>query len=301
MGAYSWLCLARNFKFIRAIKGGFIVIFNNKTRVSALLVVVAAFAAGCAGAPAIPAPPPAQAPAHSEPAAKAESHTGPHWSYAGDTGPAQWGELNAEYAACAGGKQQSPINLQGQKDEDLTNIVFNYKPTEVEILNNGHTVEVEYAPGSTIEVNGKTYELKQFHFHSPSEHLLNGKVYAVEMHLVHKAADGSVAVVGVFMDEGAENAAFKPVWDHLPAKEQPATDAGVEINAANLLPAEQMTFRYAGSLTTPPCTEGVNWFVMAAPVTVSKTQVDAFQKIFNGNARPVQLLNDRALVEDTTP
>lgn len=262
------------------------------------LVLVLLAISACAQPPVVTQKPAAQPEATH---GASEEHSQVHWTYEGATGPEHWGQLNPEYTACGVGKQQSPIDLTNPTDKDLTNIVFSYKPSPVDILNNGHTVEVEYAPGSSIEVDGKRYNLVQFHLHAPSEHQVNGQNYPIELHLVHKADDGSTAVVGVFLKEGAENTAYAPVWDHLPAKEQPATDVGTTVDAAKLLPVDQTTYRYNGSLTTPPCTEGVSWFVMASPVEMSKAQIDAFRQIYDDNNRPVQPLDGRQLVEDNSP
>ncbi len=141
----------------------------------------------------------------------------------------------------------------------------------------------------------------QFHFHSPSEHAVEGELYPAEMHLVHADADGNLAVVGVFISEGAENTAFTPVWDNLPAEETEATPTGATINAADLLPDEQLFFRYSGSLTTPPCSEGVLWSVMSDPVEMSAEQIEMYTAIFSGNNRPLQVLNDRELQLDESP
>ena len=247
-------------------------------------------------APTLPAV--AKAPGGS---AAGEAHGTGHWSYTGDTGPEYWGQLNPEYAACGDGKTQSPIDVDNVKEENLVNLAFNYNPSNVNIENNGHTVEVVYDPGSSFSVDGDTYELKQFHFHSPSEHTVDGQFAAIELHMVHETADGKSAVVAVLINQGAANPAFMPVWRHLPATETAETTYDIKVNAADFLPADQTTFRYAGSLTTPPCTEGVSWFVMIHPVEMSGEQIAAFQAIYDGNHRPVQALNDRTILADTTP
>lgn len=223
-----------------------------------------------------------------------------HWSYEGSTGPANWGSLDPAYALCSTGKKQSPINLNGAKPEDLPNLSFHYNAVPVDIVNNGHAIQVNYAAGSYMEVEGERYNLLQFHFHSPSEHLLNGRHAAAEMHLVHKSASGGLAVVAVMLDEGAYNTNFEPVWKHLPAKVGPSTKVNATIDVDDLLPADQRTYRYDGSLTTPPGTEGVRWYLMTRPVELSSEQLTAFRKIFYGNNRPVQPLNGRVIIEDTT-
>jgi carbonic anhydrase len=232
------------------------------------------------------------------PVAEAEH---PHWAYEGEGGPAHWGELDEAYEACAVGLEQSPIDLNGADLEDLSNITFHYQPSQVNILNNGHTIQVNYDEGSYIEVNGERYDLLQFHFHMPSEHTVAGLSYAGELHLVHQNAAGALAVVGIFLDSGAENLALAPVWAHLPAEESEAHASGDTVDAASFLPANQQTFRYPGSLTTPPCSEGVSWFVMAEPIQLAPSQLDQFTAIISSNNRPVQALGERELTEDSTP
>ena len=187
----------------------------------------------------------------------------------------------------------------------MSNIEFHYQPSALKILNNGHTIQANYAAGSYIVISGVRYDLLQFHFHAPSEHKLNGRSYPVEMHLVHKSAAGKLAVVGVFLDNTAatDNPAFMPVFDHLPKTTTAETAvAGVTVDAAALLPVQQATYRYSGSLTTPPCTEGVAWNVMTTPVKVSAAQAKAFSSLFpDGDARPIQPLHGRPLKMDTTP
>ncbi len=224
-----------------------------------------------------------------------------HWSYEGEAGPTHWGDLDPAYEACGKGKSQSPVDISAPDEQDMVNIAFHYQPSEVNILNNGHTAQVNYDAGSYIELDGVRYDLAQFHYHVPSEHEVNGELFAAELHIVHKNADGGFAVVGLLLQEGAENPAFDPFINNLPAEKSDVKDAGVKINAAGLLPSVQTTFRYSGSLTTPPCSEGVNWLVMTAPVELSSNQLSKLKSLFEGNNRPVQPLNDRPLVEDNTP
>lgn len=224
-----------------------------------------------------------------------------HWTYEGEEGPEHWGNISG-YEVCGAGKSQSPIDISAPNEKDLANIAFHYQPSEVNILNNGHTVQVTYDAGSYIELDGVRYDVAQFHYHAPSEHALDGKLFAAELHIVHKTADGKLAVVGLLLEEGAENAAFAPFINNLPAEKSDEKDAGVKINAADLLPKIQTTFRYSGSLTTPPCSEGVSWLVMTAPVQLSAEQLNTLKDTFEeANNRPVQELNDRPLVEDSSP
>jgi carbonic anhydrase len=168
-----------------------------------------------------------------------------------------------------------------------------YRETPLQIVNNSHTIQVDYAPGSYAELGGKRYDLAQFHFHSPSEHTVAGKHFDMEAHLVHRDTEGKLAVVGVFLKKGQELAALKGVWENLPKSEAEKTVAGVTADATALLPAHRAYYSYSGSLTTPPCSEGVSWFVIAEPVEVSAEQIEAFRAIVSRNARPVQPLNGR--------
>lgn len=232
--------------------------------------------------------------------AKHDQHKS-HWGYSGEAGPEHWGSLKADYSACGAGTQQSPINIQTQRAlaSKVGNIQFSYKPTPVKVLNNGHTIQVNYAPGNTMTVGDKTYELLQFHFHSPSEHMINDKHSEMEVHLVHKAADGKLAVVGVMMNTGKALDVLAPVWSHLPHELNKITLNPGTINAADLLPANsQNYYHYMGSLTTPPCTESVSWYVMKDAVEVAAKQVAKFADLIDKNARPVQDVNRRFILNN---
>ncbi len=220
---------------------------------------------------------------------------GGHWGYTGDTGPAHWGDLAPEFSLCKQGRRQSPINITGAVAASLPAIKFSYQPVALDVVNNGHTIKVSYAPGSHITVAGKQYELLQFHFHSPSEHEIDGKPADMVAHLVHKAADGQLGVIGVLMKKGASNPLMEKILAHLPAHEGEHEKAAIRINVADLLPGKHGYYHYSGSLTTPPCSEGVNWMVLKTPVEVSAAQVQAFTDIFRHSTRPVQPLNGRRL------
>jgi len=230
----------------------------------------------------------------------------PHFDYTGDQGPEFWAKLTTDYKTCGIGKNQSPINLINTADDehkaigvDLTDITFKYASTALNIENNGHTVEVVYNKGSSISLRGKTYNLLQFHFHTPSEHTINGQNVPMEMHLVHKSEDGALAVVGVLITAGAENAAFKDVVDHIPAeKKEVETIANKTVDANKLLPSEILEYRYSGSLTTPPCSEGVQWLVLKKSVEMSQAQIDAFIKAMGSNNRPIQAINARDVLSN---
>ena len=228
-------------------------------------------------------------------AALAQEHAGPHWSYRGADGPTHWGELDKGFATCQLGHLQSPIDIRAPKAADLPPIQVAYRPAPLHIVNNGHTIQVDYEPGSSITVGDRRYELKQFHFHHPSEEKINGKGYAMVAHLVHAAADGSLAVVAVLLDaRSSANPLVAFLWQYLPAQEGPEkTHDDVQIDATGLLPTERGYYTFTGSLTTPPCTENVTWFVLKAPETISQAQADAFGRIYQRDARPTQPLNGR--------
>jgi carbonic anhydrase len=225
-----------------------------------------------------------------------------HWTYNGEEGPENWGGLSEEYTLCGTGVEQSPIDITAAAPRDVADVVFNYQDSALKIENNGHTVQVNYDTGSTIVVDGTTYTLAQFHFHAPSEHLLNGRAFPAEVHLVHKDAAGGLAVIGVLIEEGSENEALADVWAHLPATEQTEkTIDGARVHVDRFLPAERLSYRYDGSLTTPPCSEKVEWIVLTNPIQMSAAQISTFAEIVHhDNSRPPQPLNDRELAEDTS-
>jgi len=223
-------------------------------------------------------------------------HDDAHWSYTGDNGPGHWADMRKEFKLCGSGKEQSPINIRGAKTAKLPAIQFDYRPGNLEIINNGHTILVKSAKGSSITVGEEKYELLQFHFHSPGENTVDGKVFPMEMHLVHKNSKGKLMVVGVFTRAGAKNRILAKAWDHLP--QQPGDKkkvASVSINAADLLPADRSYYSFNGSITIPPCIEGVKWIVLKTPVEVSDEQIKRFSRIVGVNARPVQPVYSRTL------
>jgi carbonic anhydrase len=219
------------------------------------------------------------------------------WSYEGNAGPDHWAELSPDYALCGEGQEQSPIDIAGNiPAAGEPPLEIDYHTAPLVIFNNGHTIEVEYHEGSTLTVLGETWEVQQFHFHAHSEHTVDGAARPLELHIVHRDEAGRLAVVGVFIERGAHNAALALVFDHLPAVEgEPEEIEGVEINVADLLPVDLAAWRYDGSLTTPPCSEGVRWHVLRDPIEASAEQIDAFAVIFDNNFRPVQPLNDRPI------
>jgi carbonic anhydrase len=220
-----------------------------------------------------------------------------HWNYDGATAPEFWGQLDPAYAACSVGKCQSPVDITGVTPQSLPAIEFHYQPTRLRVINNGHTIQINYDAGSYIDMDGARYDLLQFHFHTPSEHTFGGKFADLELHLVHKSQDGKLAVVGVVFYAGTENSALQTIWNVMPSIEGPEQRVSLMYNAIDLLPAVHTTYRYSGSLTTPPCSEGVFWAVMTTPLTMSRAQVNAFEAIFAHNNRPVQPLNGRVILK----
>jgi carbonic anhydrase len=221
-----------------------------------------------------------------------------HWSYEGEAAPANWSKLDPKFVMCGIGRNQSPIDLGGFVEADLKPLAMKYSANATEILNNGHTVQVNHAPGSMLTVDGKSFELKQFHFHAPSENTINGKQFPLEMHLVHGDKEGNLAVVSVMFSEGAENAALGKFWQKLPGKKGDKNPLAAGLGVAQLLPKQTDYYAYSGSLTTPPCSEGVRWIVVKSPASVSKAQVEQFSKAVGvANNRPVQGLNARAVLQ----
>ena len=223
---------------------------------------------------------------------KGGAHAAPHWGYEGEMGPEKWGK---EFPTCAKGKSQSPLDIRGPFVKGRMVVTADYKEGALRMLNNGHTIQVNVNPGSKLRIDGIAYDLLQFHFHRPSEEKIDGKPLAMVVHFVHKNAEGKLAVLGVLLKEGNENPGIKTLWTHMPKAEGPEVEVeGVKFNPGNLLPKEFDFYSYEGSLTTPPCTEGVRFFILKTPVNVAKEQVADFP--FKLNARPVQPQNGREIV-----
>lgn len=230
----------------------------------------------------------------------AEQH-GTHWGYAGHEAPEHWGVLSPEYKMCKEGVSQSPIDISKKVTvaaQGLEAVKFDYKTDTQTILNNGHTVQVNFKPGSSIALDGIVFDLKQVHFHTPSENTIEGKRFPLEAHFVHISADGKLAVVAVLFEEGAANEALDAIWSKMP-KDKDKTDR-FELpfdKMSALLPQERSYYRFSGSLTTPPCSEGVRWIVMKQYVSLSKEQVKTFFDLMGGaNNRPVQPINARKVL-----
>ncbi|HED15239.1 MAG TPA: carbonic anhydrase family protein [Gammaproteobacteria bacterium] len=242
-----------------------------------------------------------------------------HWGYTGSAGPANWGGISNEFALCGSGKRQSPVDIQNERSADIYPLRFQYQSIPLQVINNGHTLQANYDTvngeesvsiggkpypvhtkptyNSTLMLGDVPYKLLQFHFHTPSEHTREGEHFAMEMHLVHKSASGNLAVVSVLLKRGRQNLTLQKVLDNVSDSiNEVNVIQGVSVNVANLLPQDHQVFHYSGSLTTPPCSENVNWFVMKTPMEVSNQQVNRFAKLIGKNARPVQGMHWRSML-----
>ncbi|HET7032801.1 MAG TPA: carbonic anhydrase family protein [Casimicrobiaceae bacterium] len=222
-----------------------------------------------------------------------------NWAYTGANGPTKWAKLDKAFATCGSGQLQAPIDIPDAhaRKGDLPPLLFNYKPAPLKIIDDGHTIQVNFAPDSWVSIEGKRYELVEARFHKPSEMKINGKGQEMDVQLVHKDKDGKLAIITVLLDQGNENALIKTLWSNLPqTKEKENVVAGVQINAFGLLPQNKEYYTFKGSLTTPPCTEGVSWYVLKTPGQISADQVARFGRLYPANARPTQPLNDRDIL-----
>ncbi len=216
------------------------------------------------------------------------------WSYEGDNGPEYWGSLAPEYTVANRGRRQSPIDIHDALPAKLPLLNFQYKPAKIALVYNGHTIQETEEHGSWLHVESASFELKQFHFHSPSEHTINGQHFEMEVHLVHRSDDGQIAVVGVLVRVGQANSALDELWSYLPTEKNKRSEYNSTFNAISLLPDDRSYVSYNGSLTTPPCTEGIDWFVLTTPIELSRNQIMKFRQILSSdNNRPIQHLFGR--------
>ncbi len=222
----------------------------------------------------------------------------PHWSYDGQERATHWAMLSPAYMACEAGSHQSPIDISMPRHtKTQERLAFHYHPASIRAWDNGHTIQVNVPAGSELHLNGQTYRLRQFHFHDPSEHHVDGRAYPMEIHFVHQDSRGHIAVIGVLVEAGPSNQSLTNLWSMLPAK---AGEQGPErsFDPRSLLPADHHHFSYHGSLTTPPCTEGVQWIVLRDPIAISPEQLAQFVAVIGQNARPIQPLHDRRIREE---
>ena len=235
---------------------------------------------------------------HNEHMEHAKTHKA-HWGYTGEVSPSHWGSLNEKFSMCSKGNMQSPINIVASKDINLDALGFNYNTKSTNVINNGHTVQVNIQKGSSVLIDGKSYELKQFHFHTPSENNINGKSYPLEAHFVHASKDGELAVVAVMFKYGKSNPIIEKIWSKFPLKLNHSENLELSANDINgILPTDKDYYKFMGSLTTPPCSQNVKWNVFKTTVTISKEQVKKFFDIFeHTNNRPLQKTNNRVIIK----
>ncbi len=218
------------------------------------------------------------------------------WGYLGAGAPENWGKLRPAFATCAKGKRQSPIDIRGGIRVDLDPIRFDYRPSHFSVIDNGHTVEVNVGEGSSITLTGHTYQLIQIQFHRPAEERINGKLYEMSAHLVHKDAENNIAVIAVLLERGMEHPEIQTIWNHMPLEVgMVVSPPAAAIDLVKLLPDQREYYTYMGSLTTPPCTEDVLWLVFKQPVMISPEQIDIFARLYPNNARPIQPTHNRLI------
>ncbi|NRR31279.1 carbonic anhydrase family protein [Oxalobacteraceae bacterium] len=220
-----------------------------------------------------------------------------HWSYEGETGPANWGRINPDWAKCSMGNRQSPIDIRDGMKVELEQITFDYKPSSFNVTDNGHTVQVQLSGGNFITVQNRMYELIQFHFHRPSEERINGKGYEMVVHLVHKDGQGNLAVVALMLERGKPQNTIQTVWNNLPLEKLETMAPSIVLDPMEMIPQRRDYFTYMGSLTTPPCSEGVLWLVMKEPVQASPAQMALFSRLYPMNSRPIQPGSGRMIKE----
>lgn len=225
------------------------------------------------------------------------AHAG-SWSYEGDEGPQNWGKLDPSFAMCETGSNQSPINIEGALSARLPALAMSYGEPGKTIANNGHTVQINFAPGNVLKLDGAKFEMKQVHFHVPSENTINGTSYPLEAHFVHADDKGHLAVIAVMFKVGAANAGLAKLWAEMPAQAGDPVALTARFKPLELMPARKSYYRFNGSLTTPPCSEGVRWLVLKQPISASKAQIEAFEHVMHHHTnRPVQPLNARVIVD----
>lgn len=226
----------------------------------------------------------------------AAADSGHHWDYQGAEGPARWGDLDPRYVTCRTGISQSPIDIHDPVDADLPPLEIHYAAGGRDEINNGHSIQIDYEPGSSISLDGHVYALKQFHFHAPSENHIDDHAFPLEAHLVHADDEGNLAVIAVMFEVGAFNPTLAAAWEDMPERPNTHHPLPIRVSAAALLPPQHDYYRFDGSLTTPPCSEGVTWLVLKQRVTASREQIEHFTRVMgHPNNRPVQPLNGRVV------
>ena len=227
-----------------------------------------------------------------------EGKHGAHWAYEGKEGPENWAKLKPEFATCAAGQNQSPINIDQTIDAPLKSLKGIQKIFAKEILNNGHTVQANFKFGNMLLLDDVPYQMKQVHFHAPSENTIKGKSFPLEAHFVHADKNGNLSVIGVMFKEGKANSGLEKLWAQMPKEAGEPIALKAKVSASEMIPDNRDYYRFSGSLTTPPCSEGVRWLLLKTPMTASKEQIETFEAVMHHhNNRPVQPLNGRLVVE----
>lgn len=222
-----------------------------------------------------------------------------HWSYSGSTGPSNWGKLSENYSLCSKGKKQSPIDINNAIPQSLSSITMNYHPSKFTVINNGHTIQANSNDQKNkLLINRDQYVLQQFHFHTPSEHTFNGQSEALEVHLVHKNEKGNLTVLAVLIQAGDEHKTLSQIMRNLPKNER-ETFIVNDFDVSTIIPTKKAQYHYTGSLTTPPCSEEVQWIIMESPIELSEQEITTFKQLFKSNRRPVQPLHDRTVYIDS--
>jgi len=222
---------------------------------------------------------------------------GTHWSYEGDSGPANWSKINVDWGKCGSGNRQSPIDIRDGMKVELEQISFDYHPSSFNVVDNGHTVQVGVGSGNYITVQNRMFELQQFHFHRPSEDRINGKTYEMVVHLVHRDAEGKLAILALMLERGTPQATIQTVWNNLPLEKFDTMSPSILLDPMEMVPARRDYYTYMGSMTEPPCSENVLWLVMKQPVQASAAQMALFSRLYPLNARPIQATNGRIIKE----
>jgi carbonic anhydrase len=220
-----------------------------------------------------------------------------HWNYEGEGGPARWGKIDPANAKCDTGARQSPIDISDGIRVDLEPVTFDYKPVRFNVIDNGHTIQVNLGEGNSITILGRRYELTQFHFHKPSEEHVNGAAFDMVVHLVHKDMDGKLVVIAVLIQQGKANNLVQTIWNNMPLEKNDTVQPPGTIDLNQILPTNRQYYTYMGSLTTPPCTEGVLWIVFKQPIELSADQISIFSRMYPMNARPIQSTAGRLIKE----
>lgn len=225
-----------------------------------------------------------------------DENTATKWSYSGKTGPERWGDLSPEYAECSEGRRQSPVDLAAATPGAVPTLTLRYAPARAVQVNNGHVIQFDEPQDGGIVLDGRRYDLVQFHYHAPAEHVVGDEPAPMELHIVHSDANGDLAVLGVFLEDGAPNPVYERLFGRIAAEEGERIALEAPLDARELLPKSRSLYSYQGSLTTPPCSEGVRWIVFRQPIELSADQIARFTDVYSDNARPVQPLNGRRVV-----